>query len=773
MAGHSLDRIRGLPVERSSFVGRRAELARTRRLLSGSRLVTLVGPGGVGKTRLAVRAGTDLRRSFTHGVTLADLTAVSDPARVVEHVARALDVRDVSGRWLPATVAEVIGSRQVLLVLDNCEHLRDACAVLVDTLLATCADLRVLTTSRVPLDVDGEAVLWVPPLGVPPLDRPPGAGPGTAGPPSEAVQLLTQRATAAVPGLVLTPADDAALADVCRRLDGLPLAIELAAVRLRTLTPADLADRLDDRFGLLRRSGTAVPERHRTLQATMEWSAELLTEPDRVLWRRAAVFAGDFDLPAAESVCADDALPPRAVLDALGRLVEASLLEAAPGPRGRRFRMLETVRAYGRELLDAAGESRPARIRHVDWCADLVASASADFPGPGQVAAFDRLAAVHAELGAALDLCLAVPGERERGLGIAADLWLYWAARGHLGEGRRRLHGLLDACGDPSPARARGLLAAGFLALAATDPATAVPLLEQARELGEGCGPPSAVAMATQYLGQAALFGGDLARADRLLREAAAQHAGLDARYEAFCWADIGVVALLADRAVDAAAAFGRSLSLAERGDPWTRSHALWGLGLVRLTTGDPDEAARLERSALGLMREVDDRSGTALCIEALSWAAAAQQAWDRAARLSGAAEAVWRSIPAELPAPMGARRDDCTTAARRALGDRRWAALHRAGAALDRTGAVALALDEQPAAAAPATAAEPGPLTARQLQVAALVAEGLTDRQIAARLVISPRTAESHVEQILARLGVRSRAEIAAWTAARTAVAG
>ena len=766
MARHSLDRVCGLPVERSSFVGRRAELAEVRRLLGGSRLVTLVGPGGVGKTRLAVRAGTELRRSFPSGVTLADLTAVSDPARVVEHVARALDVRDLSGRWLPATVAEVVGDREVLLVVDNCEHLRDACAVLVDTLLATCAGLRVLATSRLPLDVDGEAVLWVPPLGVPTPGRP------GAGSPSEAVALLTQRATAAVPGLVLTPDDDAALAQVCRRLDGLPLAIELAAVRLRTLTPAELADRLDDRFVLLRRSGTAVPPRHRTLQATMEWSAELLTEPDRVLWRRAAVFAGDFDLSAAEAVCADDALPPRTVLDALGRLAEASLLEAVPGPGGRRFRMLETVRAYGRELLEVSGESHRVRIRHAGWCTRLVANASADFVGPGQVAAFDRLAAVHAELGDALDLWLAEPGERERGLATAADLWLYWAARGHLGEGRRRLQDLLAACGEGSPTRARGLVAAGFLALAATDPAAAVPLLDEACRLGEVTGPPSAVAMATQYLGQAALFGGDLVTADRLLREAAARHARLDPRYEAFCWADVGVVALLAGHTADAAEAFDRSLSLAERGDPWTRSHALWGLGLVRLATGDPDGATRLERSALALMREVDDRSGTALCVEALSWAAAARQAWDRAAQLGGAAEAVWRSIPAELPGPLAPRRHECTTAARSALGDRRWTALHRAGAVLDRSGAVALALDEPPPSA-PAPRPGADPLTARQREVARLVAEGLTDRQIAARLVISPRTAESHVEQILARLGVRSRAEIAAWTAARSAVAG
>ncbi|MGY1661589.1 ATP-binding protein [Geodermatophilus sp. SYSU D00705] len=231
-----------LPAERSSFVGRRAELTRLRGLLGESRLVTLVGPGGVGKTRLALRAAAELGRSFPDGVALADLTAVADPALVAAQVAAAFDVRDSTGRWLPASLAEVLGERRLLLVLDNCEHLRDAAAVLVDTLTGACPGLTVLATSRTPLDVPGEALCAVPPL----------VG-------GEGIALLRQRATAAVPDLELPPGDDAVLAELCRRLDGIPLALELAAVRLRTLTPAQLLDRLDDRFGLLRRAGAAGP----------------------------------------------------------------------------------------------------------------------------------------------------------------------------------------------------------------------------------------------------------------------------------------------------------------------------------------------------------------------------------------------------------------------------------------------------------------------------------------------------------------------------------
>ncbi len=749
-----------LPAERSSFVGRRAELAQVRRLLSGSRVVTLLGPGGVGKTRLALRAAADLRRSFPDGTTSADLAPLSDPAAVVAQVAGALDVRDLSGQWLPARIAEVVDDRQVLLVLDNCEHLRDAAAVLVDTLVTACPRLRVLATSRAPLDLDGEALLTVSPLPLP--------ADGAAG---DAVQLLVERATAAAPDLALRPEDAAVLADVCRRLDGLPLAIELAAVRLRTLSPGELLARLDDRFGLLARTGAAVPERHRTLRATMQWSADLLDGSERALWRRASVFAGEFDLAAAEAVCADGALPANSVLRALGRLADASLLQSVPAPGVRRFRMLESVRAYGRELLAASGEEREVRVRHREWCAGLARGAAAEYVGPGQVAALDALEAVHDELGEALGASLLVPGDAERGLDMAADLWLYWAARGHLGEGRRRVAALLEACPEPTPARARGLLAAGYLALAATDPASAVPLLEEARDLASAVGPALTGALAVQFLGQAALFRGDLAGADRLLRTAADAHARIDPRYQAFCWADIGMVALLADDRTAAAQAFERSLVLSEGGDPWSRSHALWGLGLVRLADSRPDDAVGLERDALRLMRLVDDRSGTALCVEGLAWAAAAERDWDRAARLQGAADAVWRSIPARLPEPLRTWRESWSGSAVRALGERHWSALHREGAELDRAAAVALALDER--APAPARAAETAAarLTPRQREVAALIARGLTDREIADRLVISPRTAESHVEQILTRLGFRSRAEIAAWTAQRATV--
>ena len=747
-------------MDRSSFVGRRPEVDRARRLLEGSRLVTLVGPGGVGKTRLVIRVARAVERSFPAGTVFAELSTVREPALVASQVAQALDVQDLSGGWLVGRLADVIADGQLLLVLDSCEHLLDATGVLVDALLRSCPRLRVLATSRHPLGLDGEAVLAVPPLPTPPAD----AGPDAFS--YDAMRLLVDRAQAAVPGIEFGARDAGPLAELCRRLDGIPLAIELAAVRLRTLSPQDVVARLEDRFALLARSGPAVPERHRSLRATMEWSQELLSEPERLLWQRAAVFAGTFDVAAAEAVCADSPLPAGQILDAFTGLVDASLLDVVRHGSAPRFRMLDTVRSFGLDLLARAGGTDKARGRHLDWCAREAASASEQFITPAQVQAFDRLDAVHAELSAAINHCLHTPGLLETGLRIACDLWLYWEARGHLTEGRRLLEALLDACPPQSTERARGVTVAGFLALGATDPDTAEPLLQEGRALGLAGDQQFTVAMATQYLGQAALFHRDLARADGLLRHAADLHRSLDPRYAAFCMADVGITALLGGALDAAEAAFHDSLRLNAGGDPWTRSHALWGLSLIRLLADDPAEATGIARQALQLMRAIDDRSGVARCVEALAWTAAANGDLDRAARLTGAADAVWTSIPAEPPAPMLAFRDRYTAPVRATIGERAWNTLHQDGNRCDRAAAVALALGEPSITPSRPAPTDTGALTTRQRQVAALVAQGLTDREIAARLVISTRTAESHVEQILTRLGLRNRAEIAAWAA-------
>jgi non-specific serine/threonine protein kinase len=735
-----------LPVPRTTFVGRCTEIAELRRLVPRARLTTLVGPGGVGKTRLAVQVAAQVRDSFPDGVCFADLALLSDPALLPQHVAAALDLRDSSPRWLVASIADVLAARRALLVLDNCEHLRDACAVLVDTLLTECPQVRVVATSRSPLDVAGETLFPVHPL------------PAAA----DAVDLLVERATARAPGFALTDANRADVLALCRHLDGMPLALELAAVRLRTLSPAQLVDRLDDRLDLLRHSRPGAPERHRTLHAAVQWSYRLLTPAEQVLWRRAAVFVGDFDLAAAEAVGAGPPLDRRAVLDTLTGLVDKSVLDVVRQPAGVRFRMLETVRVFGRQLLEPT-EREAIRRRHRDHYARL--AAAADWTGPDQVAQFDRFATEHGQLRAALDFSVQTPGEAAAGLRLAADLWLYWQARGQLSEGQRWLARLLACYGEPTATRARGLAVAGYLALARTDPASAVPLLQQALDLADALDEPAVAAFCTQYLGLARLFVGDLDGAETLLRHAASAYrrAGEDA-FLAFVLADLGMVAFLRGDLDGAAGAFTGSLALTAGGDPWTQSHATWGMGLVRWRTGALDEAQRLQRAALSLMRQVDDRSGVALAIDALSWLAGARGHWRHAATLAGAADTTWLSIPARRPGPLVGFRDECVDGGRLALGGAQWEARYTEGTRLDRGAAVRLALGDTPAGPTG------GALTPRQQQVALLVADGLTDREIAARLYISTRTAESHVEQILARLGFRSRAQVAGWVAGGSA---
>ena len=746
-----------LPTERTSFVGRRTEIRRVRQLLSGARLVTLVGPGGVGKTRLAIQAARQMKHITPDGICFVDLALVRDPALLPQQLAASLDLRDASPRWLVASMTEVLGARAMLVVLDNCEHIRDACAVLVDTLLTECPKLRVLATSRRALDTAGEIRFVVPPL--------PTATDGPPEGPTDAVNLLVERARAVAPDFAVTEANAADVAALCRRLDGLPLALELAAVRLRTLTPAQITDRLGDRLDLLRHVGPAVPERQQSLPAALEWSYQHLLPSERILWQRAAIFIGEFDLAAAEAVCADPELPEDAIMDALDGLVDASVLGAYRRPDRVRFRMLETIRIFGSQLLEGSGGRIGIARRHRDHYAQL--AADVDWVGPNQVTDLNRLADEHGQLRSALEFSAETPGEALAGLRLAADLWLYWQARSQLSEGRRWLARLLESCVEPTVTRAKGLAVAGYLAVAQADSVAATPLLQEAHALAEELREPHTAAFATQYLGLVEMFRGNFDGAEGLLRAAAAarRRLGQD-RFAAFAMADVGAAAFLRGDLDSAGTAFSDSLELNSGGDPWTRSHALWGMGLVHWRTGALAEAEQLQTEAFRLIQQVDDRNGIALRIDALAWLAAARGDWVRAARLSGAADATWRSIPARSPEPLVPFIDECARQGSEALGAAGWQAEYDRGRSLDRSDVLVLALGEPP----PPNRRQSDdlPLTRRQQEVAHLVAQGLTDREVATRLSISVRTAESHVEQILARLGFRSRAQIAAWVAAR-----
>jgi DNA-binding CsgD family transcriptional regulator len=450
-------------------------------------------------------------------------------------------------------------------------------------------------------------------------------------------------------------------------------------------------------------------------------------------------------------------------MDTLDRLVDASVLGVDRRPDHVRFRMLETIRLIGGRLLEHSGGRTEVVRRHRDYYAQL--AADVDWVGPDQATDLNRLAEEHGQLRAALEFSMDTPGEAPAGLDLAADLWLYWQARAQVGEGRRWLARLLASCVEPTVTRAKGLGVAGYLAVAQADGTAAIPLLQEAHALAISLDETAVAAFATQYLGLVEMFRGDLDAAERLLRTAAAarRQLGQD-RFAAFAMADVGISAFFRGDLDTAGTAFTESLALNSGGDPWTRSHALWGLGLVRWRTGALAEAERLQKESLRLIQRVGDHSGIALGIHALAWIAADRADWSHAARLTGAAEATWHSIPAQSPEPLRPFIDECARQGSEALGVAHWQAEYDRGGSLDRPAALALALGEAPSAVQ--RRRDGGPLTRRQREVAQLVAQGLTDREVAARLSISVRTAESHVEQILARLGFRSRAQVAAWVA-------
>jgi predicted ATPase/DNA-binding CsgD family transcriptional regulator len=742
----------------SRFIGRRGEIAEVRRLLGTSHVVTLAGPPGVGKTRLALGTAEETARSFPDGVWFVDLAGLHDPALVAQEVAGALGLTDATTRWAVEGLARHIGARTAMLVLDNCEHLLDACAIVVDSLSRTCKSLRVLTTSRQSLGIDGEAVFRVSPLSVPEEGSVDG----------DAVRLLPDRATAAVPGFAADESDLHLAAVLCRRLDGIPLAIELAAVRLKTLTLQQMLERLDDLFSVLGRRERTGPLHQRTLRAALDWSRDLMSDAEGVLWRRVSVFPTTFDLAAAEAVCSGDGLAAEDIFDTVDGLVDKSIVTAARAGSLMRYRLLSSIRAYGLEALQYCGEVAARADRHSRYYAALARQGWSHWTDQQQPEWFDRLDAEHDNLRAALDWL--AERDLEAGCAMAADLWLYWGARGHLTEGRRRLGALLEALDSDSALRPRTLWVAGYLAVAQTDPEDAVGLLHKALDAATAIRDEVSIAFATQYLAQCQLFSGDLESAEQLFDRAYRMHRSHGDRAASFALTDLAVTVMVAGDLERAVRLYEEALEMTDAGgDPWTRSHAFWGLGVATFLLGDLDRAEQAEKGALDLIGLVDERSGIALCLEALAWVAAARGDFGRASRLQGASTSLWESIPGKLPEPVKEQALTCAQLSVRALGASQRDRMFQDGRRLERAQAVAFGLGRR---TAPSAAAEQptSVLTKREDEVAALVAEGLTDRQIARRLVISQRTAESHVQHILSKLGFRSRAQIATWVAKRQA---
>jgi non-specific serine/threonine protein kinase len=589
-----------LPAELTTFVGRREDVAALERVVGEHRLVTLTGAGGVGKTRLALRLAEAVRGGYPDGVWFVDLAPLGAPALVPETVATVLGVR-AGDRPALAALRAGLGSRRLLLVLDNCEHLVDGCAELVDAVLRVCPGVTVLATSREPLRAAGEVTWRVPSLPAPP-DEPLAAADALEYP---SVRLFADRAGAALPGFAVTEAHAQAVARICRRLDGVPLAIELAAVRVRALTPEQIADRLEDRFRLLTAGErTAVP-RHRTLRATLDWSHDLLDDRERALLRRLAVFAGGFTLEAAEAACAGDGVAGADVLELLASLVDKSMVVVESQGGFARYRLLETVRHYALERLAAAAESERVRRCHRDWYVAWAEQAAAQLTSRDQAHWTCRLAAEHDNLRTALAWSRDEENGAEAELRLAAALGRFWLGQGHSREGQRWLRGALARSGPAATtARAAALDWAGRLAISEGDYTTARRLIESsvavAREVGDG----RLTALALRHLVYIALATDD-DRAARLLAEEAleaARRAG-DAREIATGFANLG---RLARRSGDRPAArrlLEESLALARRAeDSVTIGETLGTLGRIAADEGDHARARALfeERLAIG-----------------------------------------------------------------------------------------------------------------------------------------------------------------------------
>jgi predicted ATPase len=640
-------------------------------------LVTLTGIGGVGKTRLALRAAAEAASDFADGVWLVELGELRDPAPLVDVVATTVGLRDDSAQPLRESLIGYLSSRNVLLVLDNCEQVVDATAKLAETLLRACAGLRILTTSREALGIGGEAVLRLAPLG------------------PDAVALFAERAAAVVPGFALTDENNAAIGRICSKVEGLPLAIELAAARLRAMSPEQILDRLADRYTLLTRGSRAAPARQQTLGWSVGWSYDLCTPAEQRLWSRLSVFAGSFELQAAEDICNGD-LAPEDILDLLSTLVDKSILTRTEAGDTVRFRLIDTLRDYGRQRMDPA-ELTQLRRRHADWYRRLVLDAAANWFSARQVKWMKRLEQEGLNIRAALEFTLTdLP---ETALEIAGTIHPFGIARGVLTETRRGLERALAAA-PPAPTvpRIRALFGAATIAALQDDVPAASARLAEGRPLVEQMADPEAHAMIDIADGFTALVSGEFDRAcarfedalnsvdDPALRVAAMVLLGWGLEFRG----EMGRALIWQEKALAVTEAHGESVY---------REYALWSLGIGWWRHGKPDRAEQLLKDALRLTYLVDDPRQAAACLEGLAWITAQKGDSRRAAVLMAAAETLGRAVAATivvLPHLIDFH-DECDRRVRATLDAEEFEAAGREGRSFGFDDAITYALGEPP----------------------------------------------------------------------------
>jgi predicted ATPase/DNA-binding CsgD family transcriptional regulator len=754
-----------LPVELTSFVGRRQGLGDVRRAMAATRLLTLTGTGGVGKTKLALRAARDSARSYPDGSWFVELATIRDPELVPQALFTALGLQDHASSWAVSTLSDYLADKRPLLILDNCEHVHAAAAGLAGALLRSCPGVRILATSRQSLGVTGEVVIDVPTLSLPDDSDPSPAALLR----SDAVALFVERAGAVQQGFAVDAANAAAIVRVCTHLDGIPLAVELAAVRLKSLGLDGLDRGLGARLGALGTGDRSLALRQQTLEGAIDWSYQLLSEPERRLWERLSVFVGGFELDGAEAVCAGDGLDAADIPELVGSLVEKSVLKRQGDGAGR-FRLLEPLRQFGRERLQEAGGERAVQRRHRDWIVGLATVTGA--ADARQVEAFERIRVERANVWSALDFCLADPDGAPAGAAICRGLWTYWASQGPATDARRLYDALIERLSAPDRSRGTVLWIAALSAASQGDQAAASRAGAEALAIGRAIGDADIVAWSLQALGvtaylerrwdDAATFAGDSLN---LANAMGARFTVLSAHVL------LGVVHTFRGELDEAIETARTGIRLSEElGETWERAYLLHFLAVALLHRGAPEEAELHARRSLELKAALGDRVGMASAVEALALIAMSRGLGQRAATLLGAGDALWRSIPTTILAPYQADHDRTEAEARAAIGVAGFDAAHLAGVAMTPDDVVAYALELPHAAgvlrqpSAPAVAESP--LSRRELEVAGLVADGATNAQVAARLFISERTVESHVASIFNKLGVDTRLQVARWFA-------
>ncbi|MFF3593943.1 ATP-binding protein [Kitasatospora indigofera] len=707
----------GLPAEVTSFVGRREELTALAGLLARARLVTVTGPGGVGKSRLAVRAAARAARSFPDGVRLVEVAEVQDALLLGHAVLEALGLTDSTARPPLDVLVERLAGRRLLLVLDGCEHLVAACAELVDTLLRALPGLRVLATSRESLQSAGEHLLAVAPLPV---------ASGPAGLP-DAVQLFADRARAVLPGFALGSADEPEITQLCRRLDGIPLAVELAAGRLRALSVEQIAARLDDRFKLLTGGSRGALPRHQTLRTTIGWSHELCTVQERLLWARLSVFAGSFELEAAEYVCAGDGIEADEMLDLIGDLINKSVLLRVTEPAGRpagpgaprqparwstgaaavRYRMLDTLREYGGQWLRATGDEQRLLRRHRDWYLGVATWGEVEWFGPRQAETAERTELAHPNLRAALEFCLAEPGEEQIALLMAGTLWFYWVGCGHLGEGRHWLDRALALAPEPTEARAKALWVTGYMATLQGDLHRAGPALEECRRQALATGDDRALAYALHRQGCAALIGDEPGRATELFEEALWHYNTIGELNSNVLMAmfELGVAHLFQGETETGELWFGRVREVCEEhGEQWAYAYGLYAMAYAQWLAGDVRLARAYARECVRLNYLFRDLLGIVLGVEVLALLetepAGPGEDCDlvEARVLQGAAHRIWQGVgkPFFGSRTFNGAHQECEARARAGLTEQEFLEAFELGAVLDLDAAVCRALGDE-----------------------------------------------------------------------------